>query len=181
MRDILLLHLLYDLGLRPGEIVSMQLADLDLQQAVVHVHRHKTDGQQFLRLTPGIIAAASHYLPLRRDRDPVAPLIVKTNPAGGLVELMKRKDGQVVTVPLSLRGICARVHLLGLAIGVNLNAYDARHQWTRDAVDAGNALVDILTAGGWSKDSPMVRRYSGERTIANERIQLKRDAPGSTV
>jgi hypothetical protein len=73
-----------------------------------------------------------------------------------------------------------RVHLLGLAIGVNLNAYDARHQWTRDAVDTGNALVDILTAGGWSKDSPMVRRYSGERTITNKRIQLKRDVSGST-
>jgi hypothetical protein len=86
----------------------------------------------------------------------------------------------VVTVPLSLRGICGRVHLLGLVIGVNLNAYDARHQRTRDAVDTGNALVDILTAGGWSKDSPMVRRYSGERTITNERIQLKRDVSGST-
>ena len=94
--------------------------------------------------------------------------------------MMKRKVGQVVTVPLSLRGICGRVHLLGLVIGVNLNAYDARHQWTRDAVDTGNALVDILTAGGWSKDSPMVRRYSGERTITNERIQLKRDVSGST-
>lgn len=94
--------------------------------------------------------------------------------------MRKRKVGQVVTVPLSLRGICGRVHLLGLVIGVNLNAYDARHQWTRDAVDTGNALVDILTAGGWSKDSPMVRRYSGERTITNERIQLKRDVSGST-
>ncbi len=180
-RDLLLLRLLYDLGLRPGEIVSMQLADLDMEHAIVHVRRHKTDGEQFLRLTPGIIAAASRYLQGRRDRDPAAPLIVKANPADGLVELMKQKDGKTATVPLGLRGICARVHLLGVAIGVNLNAYDGRHQWTRDAVDAGNALVDILTAGGWSKDSPMVRRYSGERTIANERIQLKRDTPDSTV
>jgi hypothetical protein len=114
---------------------------------------------------------------LRRS---ISHCALKANPAGGLVELMKRKVGQVVTVPLSLCGICGRVHLLGLVIGVNLNAYDARHQWTRDAVDTGNALVDILTAGGWSKDSPMVRRYSGERTITNERIQLKRDVSGST-
>ncbi len=123
-RDLLLLRLLYDLGLRPGEIVSMQVADLDMAQAILHVRRHKTDGEQFLRLTPSIIAAASHYFQWRRDRDSAAPLIVKASYAGGLVELMKRKDGQVVTVPLGLRGVCARVHLLGLAIGVNLNAYD---------------------------------------------------------
>jgi hypothetical protein len=66
------------------------------------------------------------------------------------------------------------MHQLGMAIGVDLSSYDGRHQWTRDAVDAGNALVDILSAGGWSKDSPMVRRYSGERTIANEHITLNR-------
>ena len=77
---------------------------------------------------------------LRRN---ISHCALKANPAGGLVELMKRKVGQVVTVPLSLRGICGRVHLLGLVIGVNLNAYDARHQWTRDAVDTGNALVNI--------------------------------------
>jgi hypothetical protein len=71
----------------------------------------------------------------------------------------------VVTVPLSLRGICGRVHLLGLVIGVNLNAYDARHQWTRDAVDTGNALVDILTAGDGQKTRP----WSGA-IVASERL-----------
>lgn len=46
-RDLFLLRLLYDLGLRPGEIITMTLADLDLQGEKLHVHRHKTDGEQY--------------------------------------------------------------------------------------------------------------------------------------
>ncbi len=173
-RDLLLLRLLYDLGLRPGEVISLQIVDIDLQQQRLRVCRHKTDGEQFLRPTNGISTAATRYLQLRRDRDPGAPLLVRTLKNGHLVELVQQPDGSLLTPSCHLRGIQKRIHQLGSAIGVNLNAYDARHQWTRDALDAGNTLTDILTAGGWSKDSPMVRRYSGERTIANERITLNR-------
>ncbi len=70
-RDLLLLRLLYDLGLRPSEVISLQIADLDLQQQRLHVRRHKTGGEQFLRPTSALLVAATSYLHLRRDRDPV--------------------------------------------------------------------------------------------------------------
>jgi integrase len=173
-RDLFLLRLLYDLGLRPGEIVTMVLADLDLQRETLHVHRHKTDGEQSLRLTPGILHAANHYIEVRKDREPSSPLLVGSRKGRQLIERVTGKDGTVTTPPMSHSALFQRMHTLGKAIGVNLNAYDARHQWTRDALEAGNALIDVLDAGGWSKDSPMARRYSGERAIANERIRLNR-------
>jgi hypothetical protein len=155
-------------------MLGFTIADLDLQQQRLHVYRHKTDGEQFLRPTTALLDVAVSYLRFRHDQDAQSPLLVRTLKSRQLVELVQQADGSRITPSLHTRGLLLRVHQLGCAIGVNLSAYDGRHQWTRDAVDAGNALIDILSAGGWSKDSPMVRRYQGERTIANERITLNR-------
>lgn len=177
-RDLVALHLLCDLGLRPGEAVSLVLADLDLERGILHVHRHKTGGEQYLLLGAEALAIVTCYLGMRRDRTPSSPLLVRTLKSEQLVELISQKDGLFSTPPLSTRSLFECVRKLGEAIGVEINAYDLRHQWTRDAIDSGNAVLDVLEAGGWAKDLPMIRRYVGERAIANERIHLHRNMDG---
>ena len=173
-RDLLLLRLLYDLGLRPGEIVTIVLSDLDQEHEMLQVRRHKTDGEQYLRLTPEILHAVTEYMKVRKDHAPASPLLVGSRKNRQLVELVVKAGGTAVTPPLSQSALFQRIQTLGGAIGVNLNPYDARHQWTRDALDGGNTLTDVLDAGGWSRDSAMARHYRGERAIANERIRLNR-------
>jgi len=127
-RDLLALRLLNDLGLRPGEVVSLVLADLDLKAGTLHVHRHMTGGEQFLHLSSEALEAANSYLDLRRDRTPSSPLLVRSRKSGRLEELLSRKDGTPYTPFLSTRSLFERVHSIGKAIGVDLNANDLRHK-----------------------------------------------------
>jgi site-specific recombinase XerD len=130
-RDLLALRLLNDLGLRPGEVVSLVVADLDLETGTLCVHRPMTDGKQFLGLSSETLEVAKSYLDLRRDRTPSSPLLVRSRKSGRLEELLSRKDGTLYTPFLSTRSLFERVHTLGEAIGVNINAYDLGHQWVR--------------------------------------------------
>ena len=66
------------------------------------------------------------------------------------------------------------MHDLGNRIGVNINGYDPRHQWASDMVDMDNNYVQVLDAGGWAKESTVLLRYRGRKTIPNQGLKLKR-------
>lgn len=178
-RDLLMLLLLYDLGIRPSELVTAILADLDVKRGLLRVYRHKTDEkEQWLELSRDAWQTANHYLELRRDTRPDAPLLVTTRRSGQFVELVVKQqtdESQVELTPgISGRKLSERVHTLGVRIGVNINGYDPRHQWASDMVDMDNNYVQILDAGGWTKDSGMLLRYRGRKHIPNKGLKLKR-------
>jgi integrase len=174
-RDLLLLLLLYDLGIRPGEVVTVTLADLDLERGLLRVSRHKTDEkEQWLELSPNASEAAKRYLAFRRDKGKETPLLVPTRKNGQLIELVEQIEGDPITPGISSRKLSQRVHTLGLRIGVDINGYDPRHQWTSDMVDENNSDIQILDAGGWAKQSVMLLRYRGRKTIPNQGLRLKR-------
>ncbi len=66
-RDLVALLLLYDLGLRPGEVIALRLSDLDLPRKQIHVHRYKTGLQQYLMLSDPLKEAITAYVRFRRD------------------------------------------------------------------------------------------------------------------
>ncbi len=171
-RDLLLLLLLYDLGVRPGELVTVTLADLDLGRGWLRIYRHKTEEkEQWLELSSEAWEVARSYLDVRQDKRPESPLIVPTRKNGQLVE---QADGKSPTPGISIRKLSQRVHDLGGRIGVNINGYDPRHQWASDMVDENNNYIQILDASGWAKQSVILLRYRGRKTIPNQGLKLKR-------
>lgn len=183
-RDLLMLHLLWGLGPRPGEVTTLTLADLDLAEGTIRVLRHKThqhreEDYQYLIIPADAMSVVRHYLGQRTDHRPEAPLLVRTTNRGELVERVPELDGK--TPFWSTRNLSRRVHDLGLQVRdadgqrLNLCAYLARHDWTATVMaDATNTLPEILDAGGWSGDSGVWRRYRGRRQIANKNITLNR-------
>ena len=104
----------------------------------------------------------------------------------------RERRGEVRLKPLRKRALPAssdwstqhlwdRVHQLSLAAGLTpLASYDARHQWTYDAVMGGTPHPVLLKAGGWKAGSRMVERYYGLHEVANRGVRLKRSSPGGT-
>jgi len=179
LRDVVALRLLYDLGLRPCEAVALKLGDLDRYNLLLRVYRQKTDTQQSLQLTTALARALNQYLAIRRDTAPDAPLLVQSRKNKHLVELIPITtdvDGmqRIVTPSWSTQNLWERVHLLGQQLGLDLASYDGRHQWARDAADAGTDYLQLTKAGGWKGKSRMADRYYGEKEIANKGVRLPR-------
>jgi integrase len=85
-RDLVAILLMYDLSLRPSEVVSLQIGDVNMEDGTIHITRHKTHDEQRARLTQRLYLAMRQYLAVRQDTSPDAPLIVRTLKSGDLVE-----------------------------------------------------------------------------------------------
>jgi len=94
-RDRVAILLMYDLSLRPSEAVTLQLKDVNMNAGTLRITRHKTNDQQTLRVTQRLQLTLTHYLSLRKDRDPQAPLLVRSLKNEQLVEDIKREDPEV--------------------------------------------------------------------------------------
>mgnify|MGYP003376009611 CR=1 FL=1 len=158
-RDALLLALLFDLGLRVGEVAILEVVDFDLKANVVKFYRSKVDKTQTHRLTPGL-------------RDALRAWVESGDcPPFGLVLRGSRKGGGLTAAGMSERAITERVKVLGEAVGVpGLSAHDLRHYWASWAVSQGTDAFALRDAGGWNSLA-MPSRYVEAATIANERVR----------
>jgi integrase len=88
----------------------------------------------------------------------------------------ERKRALAASSDWSTQHLWDRVHRLSLVAGLPpLASYDARHQWTYDAVMGETPHPVLLKAGGWKAGSRMVERYYGVHEVANKGVKLKRD------
>ena len=85
-RDRVAILLMYELSLRPSEVVSLKLHHVHLDEGTIDITRHKTHDQQKARLKNRLYPALMHYLSLRQDRSLDAPLLVRSLKNGQLVE-----------------------------------------------------------------------------------------------
>ena len=60
---------MYDLSLRPSEVVALTIGDLHLEEGKIDVYRQKTNDHQVLRLTQRLQVALPQYLAARLDRE----------------------------------------------------------------------------------------------------------------
>ena len=91
-RDLVAILLMYDLSLRPSEVVSLKISDVDMDEGTLHIMRHKTHDEQRARLTQRLYLAMRRYLSCRQDRSPDAPLLVRSLKSGELVENLPRLE-----------------------------------------------------------------------------------------
>jgi len=89
-RDRVAILLMYDLSLRPSEVVSLKVRDVDMEEGTINITRHKTHDRQKARLTQRLHLAITRYLGRRQDRALDAPLLVRSRKDEALVELIPR-------------------------------------------------------------------------------------------
>jgi integrase len=156
-RDGLLMCLLLDHGLRCGEVVALQVSQLNLAEATLAFYREKVDLRQTHDLTPDTLRAAQAYLP---DVESEAWLFPGYPTTDGLLQ------------SLGERAVHARVCLLGRRIGIEeLGPHDCRHYWATQAMRSGTSIDRLQEAGGW-KSPTMPLRYATRARRANEGVKL---------
>ena len=116
-RDRLMMCLLFDHGLRVGEVTHLTVEDFDLPAGELRFYRSKVDKTQTHRLSNDTLLAARAYF--EHDASTSGPLLRASTRGGRLSE-----HG------MSTRSITQRVRVLGKRLGVEgLSAHDARHYW----------------------------------------------------
>ena len=134
LRDNALLHLLYDLGLRRGEAVALDRADVEADCASVWVRGKRRGDKERLTLPKATRDALSAYLALRGNDD--GPLFLSFDRA-------KKGDGR-----LSAGHVYKIVRALGDKVGVRARPHGLRHtaitEACKAAQNAGIGLEEVL-------------------------------------
>lgn len=158
-RDALLVCLLFDHGLRCGEVAALDVSAINLTDGTMMFYRPKVDKVQTHTLTPNTLHAALAYF--KHD----AP------PAGKLLRA-SIKGGALVHAGMSERAITKRIDTLGAALGIPvLSAHDGRHSFATRAARNKTDSFALQEAGGWNSLA-MPRRYVQAAKIANEGVNL---------
>ncbi len=157
-RDALLICLLVDLGLRVGELASLEVGNLDGERGTLTFYREKVHLTQTHQLGPETLAVARAYL-------------TNDAPTSGQLLRGSRKNGELWQ-GMSIRAIRERVALLGERIGIpDLAPHDLRHTWATRAARGKSDPFALRDAGGWSS-LLMPGRYVESSTVANARLIL---------
>jgi integrase len=157
-RDEAIVRLMTETGLRAGEVVGMQLADVDLARGVATVRRGKGGKGRVVPFGPQTAAAIDRYIRTRRTH--------------------RLAD----TGPLWLGGGGQQFGYHGLNVALKRRAQDAgidrfhlhllRHIAATRWLRAGGSEAGLMAVAGWSSRG-MVDRYTGasasERAAAEAR------------
>jgi len=164
-RDRALLRLLHDNALRRGEVVALDVEDLDLEGARVAVVGKGRTERQFLTLNGPTVAALRDWLE-RRGTSP-GPLFLNFNPAG------KGKR-------LSADGLHEVVRALGRRAGLGraVRPHGLRHQGITRALELTGGNLRMVQRFSRHKDANTVQVYDDNREDLAGRVAelLGRDA-----
>jgi integrase/recombinase XerC len=118
-RDRAVLELLYSSGLRGGELRSLTIDDIDLENRVVYVRRGKGGHSRIVPIGAAAVAALRAYISVRRPA------------AGALVFAFSRKTLDRIVLRASAR------------IGEQLSPHRLRHACATHLVDSGKPFEHV--------------------------------------
>ena len=147
-RDLAMVRCLYDLGLRRGEVVSLDLAHLDLKASTVAVLGKGRTARELVTLPAPTAAALRDWLEVRGEEP--GPLFVNFDRAG---------KGRRLT-GTSLYRI---VRDLGLAAGVKARPHGLRHAAITAALDLTKGNVRAVQRFSRHRDLRVLNRYDDNR------------------
>ena len=164
-RDRLMMCLLFDHGLRVGELANLDVKSINLEDGLLEFYRPKVSKIQKHYLSEDTMDALQRCI---RHGEMLAE---------GPLLLRSLKNKQLLDTGISERGITLRVKQLGEEIGIDhLSAHDCRHYWATSAAKNGTDPFVLQEAGGWSSLA-MPRRYIEDNEIANEGIHISKKRP----
>ncbi len=165
-RDLLLVCLLADQGLRCSEVAALERGSLDLEKGEMRFYRHKVHKTQRHYLTQDTLEACrlyfTHFNPKKFlfEGDPRS---ARVSADGRTIRPGKtRQDGYDDT------SINARLQVLGKRhLGIeNLSPHDLRHSWATEMGEKGD-IKALQQAGGWGS-LQMPAHYIADAEIANK-------------
>ena len=158
-RDAAILLLLYDTGIRRGEVAGMALADLDLREKLAYV-TGKGGHTRAIRFGVTTAQAIDRYLRLRRGHRYAAAEALWLGQDGPLTP---GAFGQMVAKRCAAAGL------------PRLHPHQFRHTHAHVQLAAGMGEGDLSRLMGWRPGSPMVKRYGA--SLADERARAAYKSP----
>lgn len=160
-RDLAIIRLLIDTGLRIGELAAMTVADVELERYLITI-TGKTGTRQ-LRLEPKTAEALRRYLRVRsrhpRAGIPALWLAMKGNRTGALTHWGLR---QILDRRVEQAGLTGRIY-----------PHKLRHTYAHRWLANGGQEHDLMLNAGW-KSPTMVARYGASAAAERARAAAGR-------
>ncbi|HET7699504.1 MAG TPA: tyrosine-type recombinase/integrase [Candidatus Limnocylindria bacterium] len=159
-RDLALLMLALDSGLRLGELCGLRVSDIDLRQLVVVVRAETSKGNRTREVRFGAATAKALDRYLRDFREESPHLVNGTD----------RLFLGLAGLPMTTRGLGQVFARIRRRSGVRgFMAHVCRHTWATNfrRRESGD-LLDLKDQGGW-RDDKMLQRYSHRLALSERR------------
>ncbi len=161
-RDMAILSLMLDTGIRRGELAGIRVGDLNLSQMVAFIEASTSKSRRgrAVAFGPTTAKAVTRYLRHpKAPRDPREPL-------------WRARTG------LSLTGneVYHTIRRRSTQAGIRVHPHQLRHTWASRMLGAGHSEGDVMALGGWSSRD-MLSRYgasaASDRAIAAYRSPIE--------
>jgi site-specific recombinase XerD len=162
-RDLAMLSLMLDTGLRRGELAGLTLGDLNLGQRLAFIEASTSKSRRGRAVVYGDSTAKAL---MRYLRHPKAPRDEQAL-------LWVARTGR----PLTGNEIFHTIRRRAAQANLRVHPHQLRHTWASAMLSAGHSEGDVMQLGGWS-DRSMLSRYgasaAAERARAAYRSPLDR-------
>ncbi len=160
-----LLQVMMQSGLRPGEALGLRRGDIDLATATVHIRNSYSKNRLGPTKTPGSVRRVSVLYPVLEDRrewSPKAAGIATRHVLDGLrVLLLTTPDPEARCWPISTDRFARLWEKTLQRAGLPYKKPHAlRHSWASILLSRGANLLAITKAGGWSTATTLLKVYA---------------------
>ena len=158
-RDVAIIRLMFDLGLRRGEVAGLDVADIDAAGRRVWIMGKGRSQKESRTLPEPTFAALSDWLAVR-------PQAVANDVAAVFVGLSGPKHGARITG----RGLYEVITALGRSVGIKTRPHGLRHASITAALDAHNGDVRAVQQHARHSKPETTMRYDDNRKDLAGRI-----------
>jgi site-specific recombinase XerD len=159
-RDLAILSLMLDTGLRRGELAGLRVSDLNLAQQVAFVEAATSKSRRGRAVAYGATTAKALIRYLRHPRAP----------RGEDEPLWRARTG----LPLTGNEIYHTIRRRAAQAGIRVHPHQLRHTWASSMLGSGHSEGDVMVLGGWA-DRSMLNRYGA--SAASERAMAAYHSP----